>query len=342
MRANAFMQYGGPEVLQMRDLPDPEPKSGEVLVRVRACGINHLDTWVRRGLPGIMPVMPHVLGSDVVGEVVALGDGVHEVAVGMKTLVHPTLSCGACDACAAGNDNLCKSYDVLGRKSNGGYAELVAVPVRNCLPYPERLGWEEAAAAPLVFLTAWHMLMGRARLRPKEEVLVIGAGSGVGSAAIQVAKRFGAKVYATASGREKLARAEALGADVLIDHATEDIAARIRELTKRKGVEVVIEHVGGRVFEAGVESLAKNGRLVTCGATIGHKATIDLNVLFGRHLNLLGSWMGTRNEMLAVIGQLSGGALKPVVDSVRPLAEAAAAHERLASREHFGKIVLVP
>lgn len=342
MKAVAFDRHGGPEVLEPHELPEPVPAPGEALVRVRACGINHLDLWVRSGLPGVVSEMPHVLGSDVVGEIVALGEGVRGLSVGAKTFVHPTLSCGACEACEAGQDNLCRQYDVLGRRRNGGYAERVAVPARNCLPYPERLTWEQAAAAPLVFLTAWHMLSGRARLRAGEDVLVIGAGSGVGSAAIQVARQLGARVIATASGPEKLARARELGADETIDHAAEDIAARARELTKRKGVEVVFEHVGGRVFEAGVAALAKNGRLVTCGATLGAKVTLDLNLLFGRHLSLLGSWMGTRDEMLAVLGMLSGGQLRPVVDTVMPLADARAAHERIESRAHFGKVVLVP
>lgn len=342
MKAIAFGRHGGPEVLEPHELPDPVPGPGEALVRVRACGVNHLDLWVRAGLPGLAPGMPHVLGSDVVGEIVALGEGVAGLVPGAKTLVHPTLSCGACGACAAGDDNLCRRYDVLGRGRDGGYAELVAVPARNCLPYPERLAWEEAAAAPLVFLTAWHMLAGRARVRAGEDVLVIGAGSGVGSAAIQVAKLLGARVLATAGTPEKLERARALGADERIDHAREDVAARARELTARKGADVVIEHVGGRIFEAGVAALAKNGRLVTCGATIGAKVTLDVNTLFGRHLALLGSWMGTRTEMLAVIAELSGGRLKPVVDRVLPLAEARAAHERIESRAHFGKLVLVP
>ena len=342
MKAVAFDRHGGPEVLEVRTLPEPVPAPGEALVRVRACGINHLDLWVRGGLPGVALQMPHVPGNDVVGEIAALGDGVTDLAVGAKTLVHPTLSCGECEACAAGDDNLCRQYDVLGRRRNGGYAEYVTVPARNCLPYPERLPWEQAAAAPLVFLTAWHMLVGRARVRAGEDVLVIGAGSGVGSAAVQVAKLHGARVIATAGGPAKLERARALGADETIDHASEDIAARVRELTARKGVEVVVEHVGGRVFEAGVAALAKNGRLVTCGATIGAKVSLDLNVLFGRHLALLGSWMGTRNEMLSVLAQLSGGKLVPVVDTVMPLAEARAAHERIESRAHFGKLVLVP
>lgn len=343
MKAVVFDRHGGPEVLELRELPDPVPGPGEALVRVRACGINHLDLWVRAGLPGVAVPMPHVLGNDVVGEIAALGDGVEGLAVGAGTLVHPTLSCGECPACLAGEDNLCRQYDVLGRRRNGGYAELVTVPARNCLPYPGALPWEQAAAAPLVFLTAWHMLVGRAKVRAGEDVLVIGAGSGVGSAAVQVAKLRGARVIATAGGPAKLERARALGADEAIDHsAGDDIAARVRELTGRKGVEVVFEHVGGRVFEAGVAALAKNGRLVTCGATIGAKVTLDVNLLFGRHLSLLGSWMGTRAEMVEVAAELAAGRLRPVVDSVLPLAQARAAHERIESRAHFGKVVLVP
>lgn len=342
MKAVVFDRHGGPEVLEARDVPEPVPAAGEALVRVRACGVNHLDLWVRGGLPGVMVQMPHVLGNDVVGEIAALGEGVTGLEAGAKTLVHPTLSCGECAACAAGEDNLCRHYDVLGRRRNGGYAEFVTVPARNCLPYPERLPWEQAAAAPLVFLTAWHMLVARARLRAGEDVLVIGAGSGVGSAAVQVAKLLGARVIATAGGAAKLERARALGADETIDHASEDVAARVREITQRKGAEVVFEHVGGRVFEAGVAALAKNGRLVTCGATIGAKATLDLNLLFGRHLSILGSWMGTRGDMLAVLEPLADGRLRPVVDTVMPLEQARAAHERIESRAHFGKVVLLP
>lgn len=342
MKAIVFDRFGGPEVLEAREVPDPAPQPDEVIIRVRACGINHLDLWVRAGLPGLEPEMPHILGNDVVGEVIELGAGVTAPNVGERVWVHPTLSCGECPACLAGDDNLCRHFDVLGRRRNGGYAERVAVPARNCLPYPGELPFEQAAAMPLVFLTAWHMLVGRANIAAGDDCLVIGAGSGVGSAAIQVAKLHGARVIATAGSAAKLERARALGADATIDHSAQDIAAEVRALTNRKGAEVVIEHVGGRVFEAGVASLAKNGRLVTCGATIGNKVTLDLNALFGRHLSLMGSWMGTRAESLAVIEQVREGRLKPVVDTVMPLGEARSAHERIEAREHFGKIVLVP
>jgi NADPH:quinone reductase-like Zn-dependent oxidoreductase len=342
VRAVYLEGFGGPDVLTFGDRPAPSPKAGEALVRVRACGINHLDLWVRGGLRGLEPEMPHILGSDIVGEVAELGAGVTHLTVGQKTLVNPTLSCGHCTACANGDDNLCRAYDVLGRKRNGGYAEFVCVPAVNCLPYPENLSWERAAAVPLVFLTAWHMLVTRARVRPGEDVLVIGAGSGVGSAAVQVARLHGARVIATAGTAAKLERARALGAQDTIDHATEDVAARARALTAKKGVEVVFEHVGGPVFEAAVGALARDGRLVTCGATIGSRVTLDLDLLFGRHLTLLGSWMGRRSDLNDALRHIASGALKPVVDSVLPLAEARRAHERLEARDAFGKLVLVP
>jgi NADPH:quinone reductase-like Zn-dependent oxidoreductase len=338
----SFDRHGGPEVLALRDLPEPVPGPGEALVVVKACGINHLDLWVREGLRGVEIQMPHVLGNDVVGVIAAVGAGVRHVKPGDKTLVNPTLSCGTCAACASGDDNLCREYDVIGRKRNGGYAEKVAVPAVNCLPYPENLRWEEAAAVPLVFLTAWHMLVGRARLAPGEDCLVIGAGSGVGSAAIQIARLIGARVIATAGSAAKLERALALGAHDAIDHSRGDFATEVRALTGKKGVEVAAEHAGGPMFEQAAASLAKNGRLVTCGATIGREVRLDLNALFGRHLTLMGSWMGRRAEMLEVLRFVRDGRLKPVLDSALPLAQAADAHRRIEAREHFGKVVLVP
>ena len=342
MRAVYLERFGGPDVLTFGDRPAPSPKPGEALVRVRACGINHLDLWVRSGLKGLEPEMPHILGNEVVGEIAELGAGITHLTVGAKTLVNPTLSCGHCAACANGDDNLCRDYDVLGRKRNGGYAEFVSVPAANCLPFPENLSWEQAAAVPLVFLTAWHMLVTRAHVRAGEDVLVIGAGSGVGSAAIQIARLHGARVIATAGTGAKLERASALGAQDVINHVTEDVAARARALTGKKGVDVVVEHVGGPVFEAAVSALARDGRLVTCGDTIGNRVTLDLDLLFGRHLTLLGSWMGRRSDLNAALKHIATGALKPVVDSVMPLAEARRAHERLEARDAFGKLVLVP
>jgi NADPH:quinone reductase-like Zn-dependent oxidoreductase len=342
MRAVVFDRFGGPEVLEYREVPDPACGPDEVVIGVKACAVNHLDLWVRMGLRGLDLEMPHIPGNDVVGVALETGAAVSHVKPGDRVLVHPTLSCGTCPQCMAGHDNLCPRYDVLGRRRNGGYAEKVAVPGRNCLPCPGNLSWQEAAAVPLVFLTAWHMLVTRARLQPGEDVLVIGAGSGVGSAAIQIARLIGASVIATAGSAAKLARATSLGAHHVVNHATQDVAAEAREITGRKGVDVVLEHVGGPVFENAIGALARNGRLVTCGATAGGTVTLDLNLLFGRHLALLGSWMGERSEMLQVLRFVRDGRLKPVVDSVMPLAEARRAHERIEAREHFGKVVLTP
>ncbi len=342
MKAVVFERFGGPEVLEHREVPDPRPAADEVLVEVKACAINHLDLWVRQGMRGMDVQMPHILGNDVVGVAAQVGEGVRHVRPGDKVLVLPTLSCGTCPACLAGDDNLCRSYDVLGRKRNGGYAEKVAVPGANCLPYPENLPWEQAAAVPLVFLTAWHMLVGRAAVKPGEDVLVIGGSSGVGSAAIQVAKLWGARVIATAGAPDKLERARALGADAVINHRTQDVTAEVRALTGKKGVEVVFEHVGAALWEGAVASLARNGRLVTCGATTGAKVSLDVNVLFGRHLALLGSWMGRRAELVEALRFVREGRLKPVVDTVMPLSQARQAHERIERSEHFGKVVLVP
>jgi NADPH:quinone reductase-like Zn-dependent oxidoreductase len=297
---------------------------------------------VRSGLRGLEIEMPHVLGNDIVGEIEAVGPAVRHLKVGDKTLILPTLSCGVCPACMDGDDNLCREYDVIGRRRNGGYAERVAVPAANCLPYPGNLSWEQAAAVPLVFLTAWHMLVGRANLRAGEDVLVIGAGSGVGSAAVQIAALLGARVIATASGAAKLERAKQLGAHQTIDHASEDLGARARQLTGGKGVDLVFEHVGGPVFERALAALARGGRLVTCGATAGNTVSLDLNLLFGRHLTLLGSWMGRRAELVEALEFVRTGRLVPVVDRVMPLAEAAQAHRLIEARENFGKIVLVP
>ncbi|MEO5617824.1 MAG: zinc-binding dehydrogenase [Candidatus Eisenbacteria bacterium] len=342
MKAVVFDRFGGPEVLELRDVPDPPIAADEALIEVRACGINHLDLWVRRGLRGLDITMPHILGNDIVGVVREVGSAAGQVKPGDRVLLLPTLSCGSCPSCFEGDDNLCREYDVLGRRRNGGYAELVAAPAVNCLPFPENLSWQEAASVPLVFLTAWHMLIGRARLKPGEDVLVIGAGSGVGSAAIQIARMIGARVIATAGSPAKLERALALGAHDVVSHAALDFAKEVRALTGKKGVEVVFEHVGGYVFEQAAAALARNGRLVTCGATLGSTVSLEINALFGKHLSLMGSWMGRRAELVEVLRFVRDGRLKPVVDEVIPLAEARRAHEKLEARQAFGKLVLVP
>ncbi len=340
MKAIRFHAHGGPDVLRYEDVPEPVAGPGEAVVRVRACALNHLDLWQRRGIERVSIPFPHISGADISGEVASAPGG--EYATGRRVMLQPGLSCGRCAACLDGRDNECPTYDVIGYRSDGGYAEYVKVPIQNLVAIPDAIGFVEAAAFPLAFLTAWHMLVTRAKLRAGEDVLVIGAGSGVGQAAIQIAWRHGARVFATAGTDEKLAKARQLGAYDVVNHTTEDVPARIKEFTGGRGVDVVVEHAGTATWDRSLKCLVRAGRLVTCGATIGAKVTLDLNVLFGRHLSLLGSWMGTRSEMLAVLGPLADGRLRPVVDTVLPLEQARAAHERIESREHFGKVVLVP
>ena len=340
MKVILFRQHGGPEVLRNADVPEPEPRPSEVLVRVRACALNHLDLWVRRGLPGIEIPLPHIPGSDVAGEIARIGSEVTTVHVGQKVALAPLVSCGKCAACVAGLDNRCRQATNLGYMIDGGYAEFVRVPEVNCLPYPENLAFEEAAAVPLVFQTAWHMLVDRAQLQAGEDVLILGAGSGVGSAAIQIAKFFGARVITTAGSDAKLEKARQLGADHVINHKTQKIRDEVRRITNRRGVDVVFEHVGTATWDDSLASLALAGRLVTCGNTTGYDAKIDLRFLFSRQLSLLGSYMGVKSELHTVMKLVAAGHLKPVVDRVFPLAEAAAAHTYLESGQQFGKVVL--
>jgi NADPH:quinone reductase-like Zn-dependent oxidoreductase len=340
MKAIIFEKHGGPEVLKYSEAPEPELGARDILVRVRACALNHLDLWVRGGLPGVPIPLPHIPGSDIVGEVAKVGVEVKRVTARQKVLLAPGVSCGRCAACLAGQDNKCPEFSNLGYIYDGGCAEFVRCPEVNCFPYPENLSFEEAAAVPLVFQTAWHMLMARAELQPGEEVLVLGAGSGVGSAAIQIAKCFGCRVIATAGSDEKLAKARELGADETIHHHKEKIREAVRKLTGKRGVDVVFEHVGTATWDDSVASLARGGRLVTCGATTGYDAKIDLRFLFSRQLSILGSYMGTKNEFAIVLKLVATGKLKPVVDRIFPLAECRAAHEYLESGAQFGKVVL--
>jgi NADPH:quinone reductase-like Zn-dependent oxidoreductase len=340
MKAIVFNQHGGPEVLKYTDAPEPTLRSNEVVVRVKACALNHLDLWVRRGLPNVPIPLPHIPGSDVSGEIVQIGADVTSVNAGQKVVLAPLVSCGKCAACIAGLDNRSRQATNLGYMIDGGCAEFVRAPEVNCLPYPENLMWEEAAAVPLVFQTAWHMLLSRAELQPGEDVLILGAGSGVGTAAIQIAKFIGARVIATAGSDEKLAKAKELGADHLINHRTQKIREEVRRVTNKRGVDVVFEHVGIATWDDSLASLAASGRLVTCGATTGFDAKLDLRFLFSRQLSLLGSYMGTKSELHTVMKLVASGKLRPIVDRVFPLAEAAAAHAYLESSSQFGKVVL--
>jgi NADPH:quinone reductase-like Zn-dependent oxidoreductase len=340
MKAIVFHQHGGPEVLKYEDVPGPIIRASEVLVRLKACALNHLDLWVRRGLPNVPIPLPHIPGSDVAGEIAKIGADVTTVRVGQKVVLAPLVSCGKCPACIAGLDNHCRQATNLGYMIDGGCAEFVRAPEVNCLPYPENLKWEEAASIPLVFQTAWHMLITRAGLQPGEDVLILGAGSGVGSAAIQIAKFFGARVIATVGSDEKLAKAKELGADHVINHKTEKIRDEVRRITNKRGVDVVFEHVGTATWEDSLASLAAGGRLITCGATTGYYAKVDLRFLFSRQLSLLGSYMGTKSELHTAMKLVASGKLKPVVDRIFPLAEAAAAHAYLESGSQFGKVAL--
>jgi len=340
MRAIIFDQHGAPDVLHYRDVPTPTIGPNEVLVKVQACALNHLDLWVRRGLPGVPIPLPHIPGSDVAGEIAEVGADVTTIRPGQKVVLAPGVTCGKCPACLSGQDNRCRSFTNLGYLIDGGCAEFVKAPAVNCVPYPENLSFPEAASIPLVFQTAWHMLLTRAELQPGEDVLILGAGSGVGTAAIQIAKFFGARVIATASSDEKLAKAKELGADHLINHKTQKIREEVRRITAKRGVDVVFEHVGTATWDDSIASLAYAGRLVTCGATTGYDAKLDLRLLFAKQLSLLGSYMGTKSELHTVMRLVASGRLKPVLDRTFPLAEAAAAHAYLESGAQFGKVVL--
>ena len=338
MKAVRIHQHGGPEVLRYEDLPEPEIKANEVLLRVRACSLNHLDIWARKGLPGMK--LPHILGSDIAGEVVRVGELCERVKPGQRVLLSPGTSCRQCEQCVSGNDNRCRKYTLFGTGINGGNREFMPAPEYTVIPIPDNLTFEQAAAAPLVFLTAWHMFFSRARLEAGEDVLVIAASSGVGMAAVQIAKMFHCRVIATAGGEQKTAKAKELGADYVIDHYSQDISAEVKKITGKRGVDVVFEHVGEATWAKSLESLAASGRVVTCGATTGYDTKLDLRFLFAKQQSVLGSYMGTLGELYKVLKFVFNGTLKPVVDRVFPLSEIAAAHQHLENKEQFGKVIV--
>jgi len=341
MKGWVVRQHGGPEALEWADLPTPEPGDGEVRVRVRACALNRLDLWVREGVPGHAFPLPLVPGSEIAGIVDAIGRSVEGIEPGSATLVAPGVSCGSCTRCAADEDMLCRHYGILGEHRNGGYAESVVVPARNILPMPTRLAFAEAAALPLVFLTAWHMLRTRAALQPGEDVLIHAAGSGVSSAGIQIARLAGAeRIITTAGSDTKLEKALELGATHAINYRAEDFAAAVRGITGRKGVDVVFDHVGGETFEQSLELLGWGGRLVLCGSTTAPNADVNLRRLFFKNQAILGSTMGSLSELRQLLEFVETGDLEPVVDRTLPLKEAVQAQAALENRELFGKIVL--
>lgn len=343
MKAVRIHQPGSASNYVYEDAPDPSAGPGEVLVRVRAVALNHLEAWAVKAPPDkVRYERPRILGADVAGVIEALGPGVNSVQPGQAVILHPGVSCGHCGRCLAGTDNLCDQYRLLGQGRDGGMAELVSVPVANVFPKPEHLSFEEAASIPLVFTTALHMILTRAHLQYGETVLVNAAGSGVGVAAIQVARLHGARVIASAGSDEKLAKAADLGAHEGINYATHDLAAEARRLTDGRGVDMVVENVGAEIMEKSIAALARNGRVVTCGATAGNNATFNVSRFFLSHQTIYGSFMGEKAEMLRYAPYFADGRLRAVVDAVFPLAEAPAAVSRLMQREQFGKIVLVP
>jgi NADPH:quinone reductase-like Zn-dependent oxidoreductase len=342
MKAVVFNKHGGPEVLEYTDAPDPTINANEVLVEVKACALNHLDVWARGGLPGIDIPLPHILGNDVAGVVREVGDLVSWVQPGDEVMLQPGVSCGHCLECLSGRDNLCREYDIIGYRRSGGYAQLVAAPGVNVIPKPKNLSWAEAAALPLVTVTAWHMLVTRANVQPGEDVLVHAAGSGVGSIGIQVAKLRGARVIATASSDDKLAKAKDLGADEVVNYSNDDWPKEVKRLTNRRGVDVVFEHTGATTWPGSIASLKPNGCVVTCGATSGYAAQTDLRQVFYRHLTILGSFMGSKAELLEAMKFVESGKIRAVVDQELPLAEARRAHELMEDRAQFGKLVLLP
>ena len=340
MKAVRIHEFGGPEVLRYEEVADPKPRKNEVLVRVKACALNHLDLWVRKGLPGVK--LPHILGSDIAGEVAEVGEYISQFTPGQRVLLAPMHFCGQCRSCMTGVQNLCREFTALGNTVDGGNCELIAVPAETVIPIPDSLGFNDAASVPLVFLTAFHMLTGRASVRPGQTVVVLGANSGVGIAAIQVAKLFNATVIATAGDEKKMQRARELGADYVIDHYKQKIGDEVRKITRKEGADIVIEHVGKATWDESIKALKAGGTLVTCGATSGPMVGIDLRFLFSKQFSLLGSYMGTMGELHEVVKHVFSGKLKPVVDRTFPLSETRAAHEYLEASQMFGKVVLVP
>jgi NADPH:quinone reductase-like Zn-dependent oxidoreductase len=340
MKSVYINQHGDESALQYGDLPEPAADPGRVLVEIKACALNHLDLWVRRGLPALKLPMPHILGSDISGVVAEVGAGISHVAIGQEVVIAPGVSCGHCEHCLSGADNNCREYGVLGEHRHGGYAQFIAVPAQNLVPKPPNLNFIEAASYPLTFLTAWHMLVANCQIRPGDWVLILAAGSGVGVAAIQIAKLHNATVIAAAGSESKLEKARALGADFLINYEKQNFREEVRKLTNKRGADIIFEHVGEKTWDDSIKSLANGGRIVTCGATSGYRAVTDLRYLFSRNLQIFGNIIGSKSELLRIAEFFKTGKFRPVIDRVLPLTEAREAHRILANREQFGKVVL--
>ena len=342
MKAVRFHRFGGPEVLIYEEAPKPVAGPGEVVVEVKACALNHLDLWIREGIPAYQVQLPHISGCDVAGVADEIGAEVTGIGPGSRVMIAPGLSCFRCPYCLSGHDNLCDTYRIFGAGTDGGYAEFTKAPASNMIPIPEGISFDEAAAFPLAFLTAWHMLITQAGLQRGQDLLVLAGGSGVGSAAIQIGKLMGARVIATAGTPKKLDQARQVGADFLIDYTKEDFSREVGKITLHRGVDVVFEHVGPATFSKSILSLAKNGTLVTCGATTGPKTELDLRYIFSKELSIVGAKMGTRAELFEITRLLGEKKLRPVIDSIHPLEKAKEIQEKMRSRDLFGKLILKP
>ena len=340
MKAVRIHKHGGPEVLKYEEVPDPTCGTHDVLVQLKAASLNHLDVWVRKGVPGWKLPLPITPGSDGAGVVAGKGEAVKDLMNGDRVLIVPNISCGVCSYCLDGSDNFCNEYGIVGENCNGCDAEYIVMPRRNVIPIPKMLSFEEAAAIPLVFMTAWHMVVTKAKAKPEQFVMVMGAGGGVGSAAIQIAKLHGAQVIAIAGNDDKLEKAKSLGADHLVNYKKESISGRAKEITEGRGVDVVIEHVGKATWEESLKSLARAGKIVTCGATTGGDVSINLLHLFMKHQEIIGSTMSTRGELFEIMNFIRQKKLKAVVDRTFPLSEIGAAHKYLEEGKQFGKVVL--
>ena len=340
MKANLFRQHGGPEVLEYTDFPAPEPKPGEVLVRLRAAALNRMDVMVRNGWPGLKLDLPHINGADGAGEVAALGDGVEGFETGQPVVINANLGCGKCEFCLAGRDNLCINWHLLGETIRGTYAQYVAVPARQLYKLPGDFDYHQAAAAALVYQTAWHSLTIRGNLQPNETVLIVGAGGGVNTASLQIAKYIGAQVVVVGSDAEKLKKAGAIGADILVDRSKDaDWSKSVFLATNKRGVDVVVDNVG-TTFIHSLRTLRKGGRLLTVGNSGGPRFEIDNRYIFAKQLSIIGSTMSTLADFKQVMDLIVDGKLKPVLDKIYHLKDAAAAQERLWRNENYGKITL--
>lgn len=337
MKAIRIHAHGGLDQLQINELEMPRPGPRQVLVEIKAAALNHLDLWVRKGLPGIH--LPIIMGSDGAGVVKEIGKEVTQFAAGDRVLAQPGFGCGVCRECLSGKENYCAKYEIVGEHSNGVQAQFVALDEDKAIHQPGNIGFEEAAAIPLVYMTAWEMLINKCALKPTDTVLVIAASSGVGGAAVQIACAHGARVIATA-GTAKLAKARKMGAEAVLDHYRQDVAKEVKKLTDGRGVDIVVEHAGAASWQASTRSLAKGGKLVTCGATTGPEVSIDLRFLYIRQQSILGSTMGNRGDMFRILQLVQAGKMRGVVDKVFPFTEVAKAHDYLEKGEQFGKVIL--